>query len=85
MNLPTERSARDKSGMIRYWSVLVDSLTCPGMSLSLVKIHILISQSLLISLLSLKKCLCYQAGLMEDDYPKRFKDSYSGLRGFLSP
>ena len=68
VNLPTERSARDKSGMIRYWSVLVDSLTCPGMSLSLVKIHILISQSLLISLMSLlKKCLCYQTGLREDD------------------
>ena len=40
-NSPTDTSASESMGMMRYWRVLVDSLTWPGMSLSLVKMHIL--------------------------------------------
>ena len=38
--LPTTRRAADRRGMMRYCKVLVVSLTWPGMSLSLVKMHI---------------------------------------------
>ena len=44
-NSPTETSASESIGMMRYWRVLVDSLTWPGMSLSLVKMHILFPDS----------------------------------------
>ena len=44
-NSPTDTSAIESIGMMRYWRVLVDSLTWPGMSLSLVKMHILIPDS----------------------------------------
>ena len=58
---PTMRRAADRSGMIRYWRVLVDSLTWPGMSLSFVKIHILLSYSQLITqslvVVRLSECL----------------------------
>ena len=40
---PTTRRAAERSGMMRYCRVLVVSRTWPGMSLSLVKMHILIA------------------------------------------
>ena len=38
--LPTTKSAAERRGMMRYCKVLVVSLTWPGISLSLVKMHI---------------------------------------------
>ena len=34
---------RERRGMMRYCRVRVDSLTCPGISVSLVNMHILLS------------------------------------------
>ena len=38
------RRAKERRGMMRYCRVLVDSLTWPGISVSLVKIHIVLTQ-----------------------------------------
>ena len=54
INWPTIRRAAERRGMMRYCSVLVDSLTWPGMSLSFVNIHIVIWDFLLVAE---KKCL----------------------------
>ena len=52
LTLPTTRRAAERRGMMRYCNVLVVSLTWPGMSLSLVKMHIFnLSFPLLLNLL----------------------------------